>query len=145
MALTERDITVAGVNCKELLSLTGYIMHCYQQYKDFNYLHIDPVKTTLEELRQKIVAEQKKLVILIPEVRLTDVCDVEVPWHCDDEEQLKARELNLKKIFRACFIADLVPIENELSGDDVEQLGTVIALKLYSQEKMVSYVNYKNN
>ena len=140
MALTEKDITVAGVNAKVFSSLTAYLIFCQDTYKDFNFLHIDPVNTPLEELRQKIVAEQKKLVVILPNMNEADK-EVTLSWHCDDAEQMKARELELKKIFRACFIADLVPIENEI-GDNAEQLATVVALKLYSQEKMVSYVNY---
>ena len=139
MALTERDITVAGVNTKENASLMAYILCCQDSYKDFNFLHIDPVNTPLEELRQKIVAEQKKLVILIPEVRLNDVCDVEVPWHCDDEEQLKARELELRKIFRACFITNLVPIENGVVDD--KEKSEALAINFFAHTKLINFVN----
>ena len=140
MALTERDITVAGVNCKELLSLTGYIMHCYQQYKDFNYLHIDPVKTPLEELRQKIVAEQKKLVVIVPElIEDEEKNEMTISWYCDDTKQLKARELELRKIFRACFISDLVPIENGVV--DVNQKSEALAINFFAHTKLVNFVN----
>ena len=143
MALTERDIIVAGVNCKEFPDLTGYIMHCCQQYKDFNMLYVDFVKTPLVELRQKIVAEQRKLVILLPEINekpSEEPLPLEVAWHTDDAEKVKARELELRKIFRACFITDLVPVEKEIDDDDVKS--EIVSLKLHAQGVMVKTINY---
>ena len=139
MALTERDITVAGVNTKEFMSLTGYIMHCYQQFKDFNFLHIDPVKTPIDVLRQKIVAEQKKLVVILPNMNEEDK-EVSISWYCDDAEKVKAREIELRKIFRACFITDLVPVEKEI--EDVDEKSEIVSLKFFAQAKMVNMINY---
>ena len=144
MALTQRDITVAGVNCKEFPDITGYMMHCCKEYKDFNMLYVDFVNTPLDELRQKIVAEQRKLVILLPEIKEKsdeeEASPIEVCWHTDDAEKVKAREIELRKIFRACFISDLVPIENEI--DDADEKSQIVALKFFAQAKMVNMVNY---
>ena len=140
MTLTERDITVAGVNTKEFMSLTGYIMHCYQQFKDFNYLHIDPVKTPLEELRQKIVAEQKKLVVIVPELfEDEEKGEMTISWYCDDAKQMKARELELRKIFRACFISGLVPIENGVVDD--KQKTEALGINFFAHTKLINFVN----
>ena len=140
MALTEKDIVVAGVNCKEFLSLTGYLIFCQDRYKDFNYLHIDPVNTPLEELRQKIVAEQKKLVVILPVLIEDEEKDeMTISWHCDDAEQMKARELELRKIFRACFITNLVPIEDGLVDD--KEKSEALAINFFAHTKLINFVN----
>ena len=138
MALTEKDITVAGVNAKVFSSLTAYLIFCQDTYKDFNFLHIDPVNTPLEELRQKIVAEQKKLVVILPNMNEEDK-EVTLSWHCDDEEQLKARELELRKIFRACFITNLVPIENGVVDD--KEKSEALAINFFAHTKLINFVN----
>ena len=143
MALTERDIIVAGVNCKEFPDLTGYIMHCCQQYKDFNMLYVDFVTTPIDELRRKIMAEQRKLVILLPEINekpSEEPFPLEVAWHTDDAEKVKAREIELRKIFRACFITDLVPVEKDI--EDVDEKSELVSLKFFAQAKMVNMINY---
>ena len=55
MALTEKDITVIGVNTTEYIHLTAYVMFCYKTFEDYAILHLDPVTTPIDELRRGIV------------------------------------------------------------------------------------------
>ena len=141
MALTEKDITVAGVNTMQYLNLVGYVMYCYQEYENYATIHVDPINTPIDELRRRIVHAQNKLVLIIPKVAEHDEDDeLEVTFYSDDAEAVKAREMELRKIFRSCFITDLVPVEKEITNND-ELLSSTVALKFHAQGIMVKIIN----
>ena len=149
MALTEKDITVIGVNTTEYIHLTAYVMFCYKTFEDYAILHLDPVATPIDELRRGIVEKQYKLVLVTPAIEENTKDDrIDVSFHTDDPELLNGRVKELKKIFRACFFVDLVPVEKEVvhvsddsSEDEADIKNETISLKFYAHGVMVNAVN----
>ena len=147
MALTEKDITVIGVNTTEYVHLTAYVMFCYKTFEDYAILHLDPVATPIDELRRGIVEKQYKLVLVTPALEENTKDDrIDVSFHTDDPELLNGRVKELKKIFRACFFVDLVPVEKEVlyiepDEDEMEKKNETISLKFYAHGVMVNAVN----
>ena len=147
MALTEKDITVIGVNTTEYIHLTAYLMFCYKTFEDYAILHLDPVATPIDELRKGIVEKQYKLVLVTPAIEENTKDDrIDVTFHTDDPELLNGRVKELKKIFRACFFVDLVPVEKEVlyiepDEDEADIKNETISLKFYAHGVMVNAVN----